>query len=64
MPALTTQTAARIAKAAGLQMSDAAALMQLADTEDQAEALAAQFAADGPTPGELAEAVERQLGKR
>lgn len=41
---LTSQGAARIAKAAGLQMTDAAALLQLCDTEADAEALAQQFA--------------------
>ena len=43
---LTSEAAARIAREAGLGMPDAAALMQLADTEEEAKALAAKFAPD------------------
>lgn len=62
MPRLTSESAARIAKAAGLGMPDAAALLQLADTDEEAQNLAAQFAAN-QSPDELAQAVERKLGR-
>lgn len=63
MTRLTSEAAARIAKAAGLGVPDAAALMQLTDSEAEAEAIAQQFAAT-MSPDELAAAVERKLGKR
>lgn len=43
---LTRDGAVRIAKAHGLDMPAAAALLQLADTEDEAERHAATFADD------------------
>lgn len=43
-------------------MPDAAALLQLADTDEEAQNLAAQFAAN-QSPDELAQAVERKLGR-
>lgn len=62
MTRLTSESAARIAKAAGLGMPDAAALLQLAETEEQAEAMAGQFASL-PGPEELAQAVSDRLGR-
>ena len=62
MTRLTSESAARIAKANGLGIPDAAALLQLAETEEQAEAMAGQFASL-PDPGEMARAVEDRLGR-
>jgi hypothetical protein len=59
---LTPDGAARIAKANGLGMPDAAALLQLADTEAEAEHLAEQFTRS-QTPEALAEAVHRKMGR-
>lgn len=58
---LTSEAAARIARAAGLGVPDAAALLQLADTEEQAEAIARQFANE-QTPEQLATAVRQAQG--
>lgn len=58
---LTSEGAARIAKAAGLGVPDAAALLQLADTEEQAEAIARQFTPER-SPDDLASDVRRQQG--
>lgn len=58
---LTSEGAARIAKAAGLGMPDAAALLQLADTEEQAEAIAKQFTPT-QTPEAMADAVRQARG--
>lgn len=46
MPELSRSKAAEIAKAHGLTMSDAAALVQLADTVEEAEGIAGTFAAE------------------
>lgn len=63
MTRLTSEAAARIAKANGLGVPDAAALMQLTDTEAEAETIAAQFA-NTMGADELASAVEAKLGRR
>lgn len=60
---LDAKTAGKVAKAHGLTLGDAAALQRLADTEDEATELAAQFA-PGQTPEALADAViARQRGR-
>ena len=53
---LDAKTAAKVAQAHGLGLGDAAALARLADTEDDAAELAAQFAVKPalPDPEELA----------
>lgn len=61
MTTLTSEAAARIAKAAGLGVPDAAALLQLADTEAEAEAIARTFTAER-SPDELADEVRRAQG--
>lgn len=60
---LTSESAAIIAKSNGLNLTDAAALMQLTTSVPEAEALAQRFAADSMSPDELADAVEAQMGR-
>lgn len=62
MTRLTSEAAARIAREAGLGVPDAAALLQLADTEAEAEAIAQQFRPAQPSPQELADAVRDRRG--
>lgn len=47
---ITADEAARIAKANGLGLSDAVALQRLANTTEEAEHLAGQFAPEDDTP--------------
>lgn len=58
---LTAEGAARIARANGLGVPDAAALLQLADDEEQAESIARTFASE-KTPDQLATEVRRAQG--
>lgn len=58
---LTSETAAQIAKNAGLGVPDAAALLQLADDVDEAERIAKMFA-KGDNPEALASAALRARG--
>lgn len=54
---LDSKTAAKIAKAHGLNLSDAQALSVLADDEDEANDLAEQFAPAPDGPEEMADRV-------
>ena len=58
---LDSKIAATVARRHGLTLGDAAALSRLADTEDDADELAAQFAEPAtpadPTPAQLADQV-------
>lgn len=60
---LNKKTAARIAKEHGLSLPDAQALAVMADTEDEADELAAQFAPQ-QTPEDLATALRDRIEGR
>lgn len=55
---LSSQEAAEVAARRGLSLSDAAALRQLADSTEEADSLAQQFAADDDVdPAEVAKRI-------
>lgn len=57
---ISSQDAAAVARRHGLGLGDAAALQRLADTPDEAEDLAAQFAPD-PDPRDMASKVHDRI---
>ncbi len=62
---LDSRTAAKVARAHGLSLTDAAALQRLASSEEEAEALAAMFADESQTdPRKLAQSFPRTGGGR
>lgn len=58
---LTPETAAQVAKDAGLSLADAAAIRALADDEDQARKIAAGFA--GTDKADSSEFIHKLFGK-
>jgi hypothetical protein len=61
---LDASTAAAVARRHGLTLGDAAALQRLADTADEADALAAQFADPDAVTDAAYEAIRTSGGAR
>lgn len=60
---LDSKIAATVARRHGLTLGDAAALSRLADTEDDADELAAQFSAQADPNKVAAKVAERRKGR-